>query len=67
MVIVLCTMIGAITPPVGLLLFISCKVGGVPMSAVGWWIWPFVAVMVAVTVAVAFVPALSLWLPNALL
>jgi tripartite ATP-independent transporter DctM subunit len=65
MVIILCTMIGAITPPVGLLLYVSCKVGSVSMSEVGWWIWPFIVVMVAVTVAVAFVPALSLWLPNA--
>lgn len=66
MVIILCTMIGAITPPVGLLLYISCQVGDVPFSRIGWTIWPFVAVMVVVTVAVAFLPFLSLALPDAL-
>jgi len=64
-VVVLCTMIGAITPPVGILLYISCQVGGVPFSALGWTIWAFVGVMVAVTLGVAFIPALSLWLPYA--
>lgn len=64
MVIILCTMIGAITPPVGLLLFVSCQVSGVPPRAIGWSIWPFVGIMVLVTVCVAFIPQLSLWLPN---
>lgn len=66
MVVILCTMIGAVTPPVGLLLYISCQVGGVPPSRIGWSIWPFVAIMVVVTIAVAFIPSLSLWLPNVL-
>jgi tripartite ATP-independent transporter DctM subunit len=64
MVVILCTMIGAITPPVGLLLYISCQVGGVSPRAIGWSIWPFVGVMLLVTVAVAFIPKLSLWLPD---
>lgn len=64
MVVILCIMIGAITPPVGLLLYISCQVGGVPYSCIGWSICPFVGVMILVTVAVAFIPALSLWLPR---
>lgn len=58
-------MIGAITPPVGLLLYVSCQVSNVPLKSVGASIWPFVAVMVAVAIAVAFIPALTLWLPNA--
>ena len=65
-VVVLCTMIGAITPPVGLLLYVSCQVGDVPFAKLRRTIWAFVAVMVAVTVAVAFIPPLSLWLPYAL-
>jgi len=64
MVIILCTMIGAITPPVGLLLYVSCQVSGVPPRAIGWSIWPFVGIMVLVTVCVAFIPHLSLWLPD---
>lgn len=64
-VVVLCTMIGAITPPVGILLYISCQVGGVPIARLKWSIWAFVAVMVVVTLGVAFIPALSLWLPYA--
>ena len=66
MVVVLCTMIGAITPPVGILLYIGCQVGDVPFSRLRWTIWAFVGVMVAVTIAVAFFPPLSLWLPDVL-
>lgn len=36
--ITLCATIGAITPPVGLLPLVGCRLGAAPMSGVGWWI-----------------------------
>ena len=66
MVVILCIMVGAVTPPVGILLLISCQVGDVPYREAMRMIWPFVAAMLAVVLAVTFIPSLTTWLPEAL-
>ena len=63
---VVCVMIGGVTPPVGILLYIACQVGGVPLSRVTRTIWHFVAIMVFITLLVAYIPPLTTWLPNVL-
>ncbi|MBA2300968.1 MAG: TRAP transporter large permease [Chloroflexi bacterium] len=66
-VFVLATMIGLITPPVGISMFITCQIAGVTTGqftrAV---IRPFIALLVVVVV-ISLVPDLVLWLPNAVL
>jgi tripartite ATP-independent transporter DctM subunit len=66
-VFVLATMIGLITPPVGISMFITCQIAGVTTGqftrAV---IRPFIA-LILVVVVIALVPELVLWLPNAVL
>lgn len=64
MIVILCIMVGAVTPPVGLLLLISCQVGGVPYSKAARTIWPFVGAMLCVVLLVTFVPTLTTWLPE---
>ncbi|MDR0440956.1 MAG: TRAP transporter large permease [Candidatus Accumulibacter sp.] len=56
--------VGACTPPVGLALFTGCAVGRMPVEKVMKGILPFYAVMVVVTLLIAFVPWFSLFLPN---
>jgi tripartite ATP-independent transporter DctM subunit len=63
---VVCVMVGGITPPFGVLLFIACQVGGVGLEKVTRTIWKFVAVMMIVVFLVAYIPSLSTWLPNVL-
>lgn len=46
--------LGAITPPVGILLYIACAIGRVPVSRVH--IWPFVWALMAVIIVVIFAP-----------
>ena len=66
-VFVLSTMIGLITPPVGISMFITCHIAGVTTNeftrAV---IRPFIA-LVLVVIVICFFPDLVLWLPNALI
>jgi TRAP-type C4-dicarboxylate transport system permease large subunit len=57
-------MLGLITPPYGLLLFIMTNIAGVPLRDVAREVLPFLLAMLAVLVLVTFVPELVLWLPR---
>lgn len=59
-------MIGAVTPPVGSLVFITATLARVPLSTVFREITPFTIVMLLVVLLLTYVPILSLWLPNLL-
>jgi tripartite ATP-independent transporter DctM subunit len=58
--------IGLLTPPVGPTLVVGCAIGKVSMEAVSRSILIFYIPMLIVLALVTYVPALSLWLPNAL-
>jgi len=64
MIVILCIMVGAVTPPVGILLLITCQVGEVPYREAVRTVWPFVAAMLAVVLLITFVPSLTTWLPE---
>lgn len=53
--------IGFITPPVGVNLFAASAISGVPYLTIAWRAWPLCLALVLATIAVAFVPWLSLW------
>lgn len=57
-------MIGLITPPYGLLLFVVARLSGAPVGQVTRALLPFIAAMVACLALIAFAPALVLWLPR---
>lgn len=63
-ILVLAAGIGLITPPVGSVLFVGSAIGGISIAEAMRSIWPFYLAAVAVLLLVAFVPALSLWLPG---
>jgi tripartite ATP-independent transporter DctM subunit len=67
MIIILCIVVGGVTPPVGILLYVTCQVSGTPFRSVTGTIWWFVAAMMVVVLACAFVPALTVALPNAVI
>jgi tripartite ATP-independent transporter DctM subunit len=58
--------LGLITPPVGSVLFVGTAIGRITVGQALKSIWPFYLVVMAVLLVVAFVPALSLWLPAAM-
>lgn len=65
-VLVVNAMIGLITPPYGLLLFIVSSMTRTPMMAVARELMPFIAVLIAALAFMTFVPDFVLWLPRML-
>jgi TRAP-type transport system large permease protein len=63
---VLNLVIGMLTPPVGVVLFVVCGVTGVRMRELVTNIWPFVAWMYAVLLLCLFFPAIVTTLPRAM-
>jgi tripartite ATP-independent transporter DctM subunit len=65
-VVVVNTMIGLITPPYGILLFVINATTGAPMRDMIVEIWPFLLALIAALLAMTFVPQIVLWLPRLL-
>lgn len=65
-IVVLNLMIGTITPPVGIVLFVTARVADLPFERVCRATLPFLGPLVAVLLAITFWPALTTALPAAL-
>lgn len=65
--VVISVLVGGITPPVGVLLFINCKIAKISFEELVSTIWPFVFVQVMVVIIVVLFPALITFLPKLLL
>jgi len=63
-IVVLNLMIGLLTPPIGVLLFLECKIAQVGFGELLKEIWPFVLALIGVLLLCTYVPALVTWLPN---
>ncbi len=59
-------MIGLVTPPYGLLLFMMNKIADVPLSAMVREVMPFLYVMIGALAIITLVPDVVLWLPRML-
>jgi tripartite ATP-independent transporter DctM subunit len=59
--------LGLCTPPVGACLFVGCAIGGVRIEKAVATIWPFYIAMLAALLLTTYVPAISMWLPTAVL
>lgn len=64
MVLILAMCIGTMTPPVGSVLFVATGITGVSIERVVPRLLPFFAALIVLLLAVAYIPALSLWLPG---
>jgi len=62
--IVILLLIGTITPPVGILLYLTCAMTKTPISEALKYITPFVIAMLAVVLLVAYIPQISLFVPQ---
>jgi tripartite ATP-independent transporter DctM subunit len=65
-VVVVNIMIGLITPPYGLLLFIMTNISGAPLRDIVRDTLPFLLAMLVMLALITFVPATVLWLPRLL-
>lgn len=57
-------MIGLITPPYGILLFVLNAVTGIPLSEIIREIWPFLIALLVALLGLVLMPGLVLWLPR---
>ena len=66
--IILCVMltIGLITPPVGMLLFVTSNISGVSLARLSKSIAPFALVAIGITIFLAYTPDLVLFIPRML-
>lgn len=62
LVIIIAMLIGTVTPPVGLQLYIASAISRVPVPKVV--VWPFVGAMTVVLILIVIVPATVTWIPG---
>jgi TRAP-type C4-dicarboxylate transport system permease large subunit len=60
-------MIGLITPPVGMSMFIACRIAGITIGEYAREIFPFLLALLVVLIMVTLLPITVLFLPNLLL
>ena len=63
-IMVLNLMIGLLTPPVGMVLYVLARVAKIPFERALSGTLPFLVPLVIVLLLVTYVPALSMWLPS---
>jgi tripartite ATP-independent transporter DctM subunit len=59
-------MIGLVTPPFGMLLFVINALAGVPLKGMIREAWLFIGVLIGALALITFIPELVLWLPHRL-
>jgi len=64
MLVVLTLTMGLITPPVGVCLFVACRIGDISISALVKSLLPFFVAELCVVLLIILVPGLSSWLPG---
>jgi tripartite ATP-independent transporter DctM subunit len=64
LVLVLNLTIGAVTPPVGTILYTVCAIVGVSVEEFTRELWPFLVALAVVLLLVTYVPPTVLWLPD---
>lgn len=65
-ILILNLMIGLLTPPVGMVLYVLAKVSDVPFERCVIATAPFLVPLVTVLLLLTFIPAISMWLPTLL-
>jgi len=64
LVFVVTCLIGLVTPPVGIILFMTSSITGVKLEPLSLAVFPFVVWMTIVVILMVFFPPLTLWLPK---
>ncbi|MGI3170855.1 TRAP transporter large permease [Pseudooceanicola sp. C21-150M6] len=66
-IMIMCSMVGLLTPPVGMVLFAVSAVAGLPVGRLSKALMPYLLGLFLVLIAVCIFPAVSTWLPNLVL
>ena len=60
-------MIGLLTPPVGMLMYIACRLANVGIEQFVKYAWPFIAALIVVLFMVTYIPETVLFIPRLLM
>lgn len=63
-VVIMLLVLGSVTPPVGVLAMVACKIAGISYNKALGMLLPYTLVWLGVILLVAYVPGLVLWLPS---
>ena len=63
-IMVLNLMIGLLTPPIGMVLYVLSRVSGIPFERCMSATAPFLVPLFVVLFLITFIPALTMWLPT---
>ncbi|MEW9807650.1 TRAP transporter large permease [Mesorhizobium sp. ZMM04-5] len=66
LIITLNLMIGLLTPPVGMILFVLSRISKLSIERTTWAILPWLVPLVAALLLITFIPQITLWLPTQL-
>lgn len=66
MVVILTLTLGLVTPPVGICMFVVCRIANLSMWQLFRGAWPFFVAELVIVVLLCLVPELSSWLPRML-
>ncbi len=66
-IMVLTMMIGLLTPPFGMVLFVLNKISGIPLHRIIWAVLPFIVPLLAVDALLVLFPKIVTWLPDLLM
>lgn len=66
-IMIMCSMVGLLTPPVGMVLFAVSSIAGISVSRLSRALMPYLFGLCLVLLAVVTIPAISTWLPNLVL
>jgi tripartite ATP-independent transporter DctM subunit len=61
------SMIGTITPPVGMIMYVVCALGKVSIQEFTREVWPFLIALTIALMLITYIPWLAMWLPDLLL
>jgi tripartite ATP-independent transporter DctM subunit len=63
-IMILNLMIGMLTPPMGQLLFVTCKVANLSLKEILKEVWPFIIMLLVALLIITVVPQTVTWLPG---
>ncbi|MBD3624199.1 MAG: TRAP transporter large permease [Rhodobacteraceae bacterium] len=63
-IMIMCSMVGLLTPPVGMVLFAVSSIAGMSVGRLSRALLPYLIGLVVVLLAVVAIPEVSTWLPN---
>ena len=63
-VVIICVLLGSITPPVAIILILACKIGAVPYARAVRPFMPYFLIILVGLLVIAFVPQVTLFVPR---